>query len=81
MIKPLFLGAAKCVSLIKTMIPKYRVSNSVLKDMITWCVTSFDNTPVTVSTIALQWIVGMLFCFISGIKYYSDYNISDNVNI
>ncbi|XP_033229073.1 uncharacterized protein LOC117180692 [Belonocnema kinseyi] len=53
------LGATKCVSLIKCMIPKRKVSDSVVKDMITWCVTSIDNTPVTVIAITLQWIVGL----------------------
>ena len=61
-------GAAKCVSLIKCMIPKQRVSNSAVKSIITWCVTSFDTTPVTVTTITLQWIVGMIL-----LKEYFDY--------
>ncbi|KAL6258147.1 hypothetical protein P5V15_010070 [Pogonomyrmex californicus] len=51
------LPAAKLTLLIKCLIPKYKVPEKVVKSMITWCLSSLNNLPLTVSTVIIQWVI------------------------
>ncbi|KAG5311255.1 CENPI protein, partial [Acromyrmex insinuator] len=53
------LGAIKRVSLIKCLIPKYKLSEEIVKTMITWCFSSLNDLPFTVGVIVIQWIIGV----------------------
>ncbi|XP_011632036.1 uncharacterized protein LOC105423816, partial [Pogonomyrmex barbatus] len=53
------LAAAKLTLLIKCLIPKYKVPEKVVKSMITWCLSSLNNLPFTVSTVIIQWVIGL----------------------
>ncbi|XP_018316696.1 centromere protein I [Mycetomoellerius zeteki] len=53
------LGAMKRVSLIKCLIPRYKLSEKIVKTVITWCLSSLNNLPFTVSVIIIQWIIGI----------------------
>lgn len=54
-------GVAKSCSLIKCMIPKYKISNTLLKDMILWYIKLLENGQVSLSILMLQWIIGIVF--------------------
>ncbi|XP_076767150.1 centromere protein I [Xylocopa sonorina] len=54
------LGATKLVSLIKCLVPKYKLSKDIVNSIVAWCLSSIDKIPITVSTIILQWIIGIL---------------------
>ncbi|XP_012064382.1 PREDICTED: centromere protein I-like [Atta cephalotes] len=56
------LGAIKRVSLIKCLIPKYKLSEEIVKTMITWCLSSLNDLPFTVGVIIIQWIIGVWDC-------------------
>ncbi|KAG5325888.1 CENPI protein, partial [Pseudoatta argentina] len=53
------LGAIKRASLIKCLIPKYKLSEEIVKTMITWCFSSLNDLPFTVGVIVIQWIIGV----------------------
>ncbi|KAG7209382.1 hypothetical protein KM043_015480 [Ampulex compressa] len=52
-------GAFKKIALTQCLIPKHRISDSTVKSMLTWCLSSLNELPITVSTIVIQWIVGL----------------------
>ncbi|KYN29639.1 Centromere protein I [Trachymyrmex cornetzi] len=54
------LGAMKRTSLIKCLIPRYKLSEETVKTMITWCLSSINDLPFTVGVISIQWIIGNL---------------------
>ncbi|XP_011863308.1 PREDICTED: centromere protein I-like [Vollenhovia emeryi] len=53
------LGASKRVALIKCLIPRYKLSEEIAKSIITWCLSSLNNLPLTVCAIVVQWIIGV----------------------
>ncbi|TGZ53483.1 Uncharacterized protein DBV15_09939 [Temnothorax longispinosus] len=53
------LGAVKRVSLIKCLIPRHKLSEEIVKSVITWCLSSLNNLPFTVCVIVIQWIIGV----------------------
>lgn len=52
------LGAVKWISLIRCLIPRYKLPEEIAKSIITWCLSSLDEIPVTVCTIVIQWVLG-----------------------
>ncbi|KAF3427392.1 hypothetical protein E2986_08348 [Frieseomelitta varia] len=54
------LGATKLVSLAKCLVPRYKISGHTVKSLISWCLASINELPITVSTIIIQWTVGIL---------------------
>ncbi|KAK1138121.1 hypothetical protein K0M31_002605 [Melipona bicolor] len=54
------LGATKLVSLAKCLVPRYKISEHTAKSLISWCLASINELPITVSTIIIQWTVGIL---------------------
>ncbi|XP_018364933.1 PREDICTED: centromere protein I-like [Trachymyrmex cornetzi] len=56
------LGAMKRTSLIKCLIPRYKLSEETVKTMITWCLSSINDLPFTVGVISIQWIIGVWDC-------------------
>lgn len=54
------LGATKLVSLAKCLVPRYKISEHTAKSLISWCLASINKLPITVSTIIIQWTVGIL---------------------
>ncbi|XP_011051637.1 PREDICTED: centromere protein I-like [Acromyrmex echinatior] len=63
------LGAIKRVSLIKCLIPKYKLSEEIVKTMITWCFSSLNDLPFTVGVIVIQWIIGNLILNLRSARY------------
>ncbi|XP_018350049.1 PREDICTED: centromere protein I-like [Trachymyrmex septentrionalis] len=53
------LGAIKRVSLIKCLIPRYKLSEEIVKTILTWCFSSLNDLPFTVGVIVIQWIIGV----------------------
>ncbi|XP_011158233.1 centromere protein I [Solenopsis invicta] len=53
------MGAIRQVSLIKCLIPKYKVSEKIVKSIITWYLSSLNRLPFTVCIIVIQWIIGI----------------------
>ncbi|XP_011703311.1 PREDICTED: centromere protein I-like [Wasmannia auropunctata] len=52
-------AAVKRVSLIKCLIPRYKLSEEIVKSVISWCLASLDKLPLTVCIIVIQWIIGV----------------------
>ncbi|KYN33930.1 Centromere protein I [Trachymyrmex septentrionalis] len=65
------LGAIKRVSLIKCLIPRYKLSEEIVKTILTWCFSSLNDLPFTVGVIVIQWIIGNL---ILNLKYACIYS-------
>ncbi|GAB1860999.1 Centromere protein I-like [Camponotus japonicus] len=53
------LRAVKWISLIRCLIPRYKLPEEIAKSIITWCLSSLDEIPVTVCTIVIQWVLGL----------------------
>ncbi|XP_076244985.1 centromere protein I [Calliopsis andreniformis] len=53
------LGAMKLVPLVKCLIPRRRVPEQTFKSLTTWCLACINKLPITVSTIIIQWIIGL----------------------
>ncbi|KAL6449229.1 hypothetical protein ACFW04_000706 [Cataglyphis niger] len=53
------LHAVKWVSLIRCLIPRYKLPEEIAKSIITWCLSSLDKLPLTVCTIVIQWVLGL----------------------
>lgn len=62
------LGATKCISLIKCLVPIYKISNEALKLMITWCLSSLNGLQITIAIIIMQWIIGIVKNILAFIK-------------
>ncbi|XP_043800263.1 centromere protein I-like [Apis laboriosa] len=54
------LSATKLVSLAKCLIPQYKISEHAVKSIISWCLSSINKLPLSVSIIIMQWIIGIL---------------------
>ncbi|KYM93161.1 Centromere protein I [Atta colombica] len=54
------LGAIKRVSLIKCLIPKYKLSEEIVKTMITWCLSSLNDLPFTVGACYIARLIYVL---------------------
>lgn len=54
------IGATCLVPLITCLIPKYKVPKDTVKSIITWCLAHVYKLPITVSTVLIQWIIGIL---------------------
>nr|XP_033195550.1 centromere protein I-like isoform X1 [Bombus vancouverensis nearcticus] len=54
------LGATKLVSLAKCLVPRHEIPERTVKSLISWCLASINELPITVSTIIIQWTVGIL---------------------
>lgn len=57
------LGATKLVSLAKCLVPRHEIPERTVKSLISWCLASINELPITVSTIIIQWTVGNIFLF------------------
>ncbi|XP_076624927.1 centromere protein I [Colletes latitarsis] len=53
------LSATKEVGLIKCLVPRYKVPENTFKLITTWCLTSVNDLPISVSIAVIQWIVGL----------------------
>lgn len=58
-IKDTDLSATKQASLIRCLIPKYKVPEETFKLITTWCLSSVNKLPISVSCTIIQWIVGI----------------------
>ncbi|PBC28501.1 Centromere protein I [Apis cerana cerana] len=54
------LSATKLVSLAKCLIPQYKISEHAVKSIISWCLSSINKLPISVSIIIMQWIIGSI---------------------
>lgn len=59
-LKDVHLSVSKSSSLIKCMIPKYKISNTFLKDVVLWYLKLSENGQISLSILVLQWIIGVL---------------------
>ncbi|XP_043463621.1 uncharacterized protein LOC122499371 [Leptopilina heterotoma] len=59
-LKNVHFSASKSSTLIKCMIPKYRISNNLLKNIVLWYINSLQNGQVSILILLLQWIIGAL---------------------
>lgn len=50
--------ATRMVSLIKCLVPKFKVSNEAFKKITSWFLSLVDKLPITVSISITQWIIG-----------------------
>lgn len=57
------IGATKLVSLAKCLVPRHEIPERTVKSLISWCLASINELPITVSTIIIQWTVGNIFFF------------------
>ncbi|XP_076222544.1 centromere protein I isoform X2 [Nomia melanderi] len=53
------LGATKLKDLIKCLIPRRKIPERTFKLIATWCLSSVNEIPITVSIIIMQWIIGL----------------------
>ncbi|XP_076282987.1 centromere protein I [Lasioglossum baleicum] len=53
------LGATKLIGLIKCLVPRYKIPEQIFKLITTWCLSSVNKIPITVSIIVIQWIIGL----------------------
>ncbi|XP_076390259.1 centromere protein I isoform X2 [Megachile rotundata] len=53
------LSATKMITLIKCLIPKYKVPENTFKMITTWHLSSVNQLPITVSVLVIQWIIGL----------------------
>ncbi|CAL1684747.1 unnamed protein product [Lasius platythorax] len=53
------LHAIKRVSLIRCLIPRHKMPTEIAKSIITWCLSSLNELPLTVSMVVIQWIIGL----------------------
>ncbi|XP_076647253.1 centromere protein I [Halictus rubicundus] len=53
------LGATKLIDLIKCLVPRYKIPEQTFKLITTWCLSSLNKIPITVSIIVIQWIIGL----------------------
>ncbi|XP_070516932.1 centromere protein I isoform X2 [Cardiocondyla obscurior] len=44
---------------VKYLVPRYKLSEKMAKTVITWCLSSINNLPITLSIIMIQWITGV----------------------
>ncbi|XP_014473444.1 PREDICTED: centromere protein I-like [Dinoponera quadriceps] len=47
------------ISLIKCLIPRYKLPEKIAKSMIIWCFSSLNELPITVCIIVIKWIIGL----------------------
>ncbi|KZC12731.1 Centromere protein I, partial [Dufourea novaeangliae] len=52
-------GAQKLVTLVKCLVPRYKIPERTFKLITAWCLSSVNTIPFIVSTSILQWIVGL----------------------
>ncbi|KYM99332.1 Centromere protein I [Cyphomyrmex costatus] len=67
------LSAVKQVSLIKCLIPRYKLPEKIMKTIINWYFSSLNNLPFTVTIIVIQWIIGNLVLNLSSTLFYIMY--------
>ncbi|XP_032664424.1 centromere protein I-like [Odontomachus brunneus] len=53
------LSISRRISLIKCLIPRYMLPEKVARSIITWCLSSLNELPISVSVIVIQWIIGL----------------------